>query len=254
MSKSKNGSGGRDGRKNNVPPEKGKIRPGEVRNRWGASGKPKTVPPSSMDDLLWEEAGRIVSHDGEGPVDAKRRLVQEEFLAAFKEGDSVVRARLLAQLHETSSRLDQQKRNFLEFFVEGKAYLSEQFYLAQKSGRPPPDVLPHPDHVEIIDGQVHFCGPTDKRGRAACELIKTNIRVAACLHDIIRAEAKRTGCPIVFAELREIERHRRWLMRKVPRGWNWREEIYCRDSSLDFAKQTVRDLKEIGYVAPDNLN
>lgn len=52
-------------------------------------------------------------------------------------------------------------------------------------------------------------------------------------------------------QLKQMQTHRRWLMRKVPRGWDWREEIYCRDSSLSFAKDTVTRLKEIGYVASD---
>jgi len=249
--KRKDGSGdGSDGRRHNVTPEHGKIKPGEIKNKWGRAGKPKISPATSMDDLFWEEACRIVSNDSNGPVDAKKRLVQEEFLAALKDQDSSVRARLIAQLHDIAARIAQQKNEFCTFFIEAKAQLSEQFYLAQKLGRSPPNVLPHPDHVTITQGEVEFHGPTDERGRAAWEMIKTAIRVAACTHEIIRDEFRRTGCPIVQQQLKWIEKHRRWLMRKVPKGWNWREEIYSRDSSLDFAKQLVRDLKEIGYVAP----
>lgn len=247
-------SRGSDGRRNNVPPDHGKIRLNEVRNPWGAGGKPKIDPPTSMDDLFWEEAGRLVSHDSNGPVDARKRLVQEEFLAALKDGDSTVRARLLSQLHDVSKRIEHQKNEIHCFFIEGKVRLGEEFDLAQKLGQPAPDILPHPDHVEIRGGQVHFNGPTDRRGREAWEMIKAAIRVAACLHDIARTEFRRTGCSLAKEKLRLIEKHRRWLMRSVPRGWNWKEEIYCRDSLLAFAKETVTRLKEIGYVAPEAID
>jgi hypothetical protein len=245
---------GSDGRRNNVTPEHGKIRDGEVRNPWGAGGKPKIGPLTSMDDLFWEEAARIVSHDSNGPVDARKRLVQEEFLAALKDGDSAVRARLLCQLHDVSRRKEQQKGELHSFVIERKARLTEQFDLAQKLGQPAPDILPHPDHVEIRGNQLHFRGPTDRRGRAAWEMIKTAIRVAACLHEITRDEYRRTGSPAVLADLKTIKKDRGRLMRKVPKGWNWREEIYCRDSTLTFVKETVRELKEIGYVPSDAGN
>lgn len=237
-----------------MPPEHGKIKPGEIRNRWGRAGKPCPRPPTTMDELLWQEASRIVSHDGDGPVDAKKRLIQEEFVAALRDGDSLVRARLLGQLHDTGERIEREQRKILEFFYEAKAHLTEHFYFARKCEKAPPDVVPHPDHVEIAGGRVHFRGPADRQGRAAWEMIKTAIRVAACLHEIIRNEYRRTGSPAVLAELKAIEKHRRWLMRSVPKGWNWREEIYCRDSSLAFAKEVVRDLKEIGYVPSDALD
>lgn len=254
MTKSKSGSGQSDGRKHNVPPEHGKIKPKEIRNKWGRAGKSKPQPMSSMDDLIWEEACRIVSHDSNGPVNAKKRLVQEEFLSALKHSDSTVRARLLAKLGELSERIEQQRIEIHDFFAEGKFMLCQQFDLAQKLGQPAPDILPHPDHVEIQGYQVHFNGPTDRRSRAAWEMTKTAIRVAACIHEITREEFRRTGSLAVLADLKAIEKRRRWLMRSVPKGWDWQEEIYCRDSSLPFAKETVRRLKEIGYVPSDTDN
>lgn len=243
-----------DRRKHNAPPEHGKIKPGEVRNRWGRAGKPHPQPPTTMDELLWQEANQIVSHDKDGPVDAKKRLIQEDFAAAFLDKNSVVRARLLAQLHETSARIEQERRELLESFYEAKARLTEEFYFARLSGKTPPDVLPHPDHVEIVEGRVLFPGPTDRPGRAAWEMIKSALRITACVHEIFRAEYRRTGSPIVHYQLKGTEKHRRWLMRRVPKGWNWREEIYCRNSNLEFTKDLVRRLTETGYVAPTNLD
>lgn len=256
MKNSKDGTGDKpDGRKNNQPPEHGKIKPGEVRNKWGCAGKPKPpADPTTMDELLWREAARVVSHDVNGPVDAKQRLMQEEFYAALHRGDDAVRARLLSQLHATSARIDHRHNEILTFFIEGKANLTEQFYLAQKGRKPAPDVLPHPDHVQIENGHIEFYGPTDKRGRAQWEHIKCVIRVAAAMHEVIREEYRRTGCPAVLEELKAIEKHRRKYMRVVPKGWNWKEEIYSRDSMLVFAKETAARIKESGYVPSDAVN
>jgi len=255
MGNFKNGSsGGSDGRKNNKPPEHGKIKTGEVRNKWGRAGKPDHQPPTAMDELLWSEASRIVSHDGDVPVDAKRRLVQDAFHDALVEGDKAVRDSLIDRVTEAGARIELKHKEILNFFFEGKARLSEQFHFARKIGRPAPDVVPHPDHVVIENGQVHFFGPATRAEREPWEDLKARIRIAACFHDIIRAEYRRTLSPVVLGELREIEKHRRKLMRLVPKGWNWREEIYCRTSSLAFIKSTVSSLEEIGYASPEDLD
>ena len=251
MRKSKIGSDRLDRRKHNKPPEQGKIVAGEIRNQWGRAGKPRSQPPNMMDELFWHEANRIVSHDDDGPVDAKKRLVQEEFAAALRDRDSSARTRLLAQLSASGARIDRERREFNEFVLESKALLDRQFYLARKCGKMPPEVLPHPDHVKIVGGRLHIHGPTDRSGRSTWESIKAAIQVTACLHEIIRNEYQHTGRPAIFVELKSIEKHRRWLMRAVPKGWNWREEIFCRDSKLDLVKDIIRTLKETGYVAPD---
>jgi hypothetical protein len=43
-------------------------------------------------------------------------------------------------------------------------------------------------------------------------------------------------------ELKRIEAHRRSLMRDVPKGWNWRENIYCRYSRTKFVEETIAKL------------
>jgi hypothetical protein len=207
-----------------------------------------------MDELLWLEAARVVSHGETGPVDIKRRLIQEEILAALGPDESVgprvrhtVRARLLTRLHETGVRIERQQEEIVSFFIEAQAYLREKFWFAELAGQPAPDVLPHPEHMEIRDGRVLFIGPTDRAGRKAWATIKCDIRVAACHHDIVRAEFRRTGSARALGELRRAEKYRRELMRVVPAGWNWREEIYCRDSQLAIAKALVTRMREIGY-------
>lgn len=247
MPKSKSGSGGKDGRGGNRPPEHGRIKPKEVRNPWGRAGKPKTQPPTSMDELLWELARQVVAHDKDGPVEAVKRLIQDDFHDALVLRDPKVRARLTADLRDAAARLGHQRREHSAWALEAKAHMIEQFELAEQLGRPAPDAI-HPDHVELSEAGILFKGPIEKRARAVWEWLKAMIRVTACLHDLARREYRRTKSRAVHADLKEIEKHRRRLMRKVPKGWEWEEEIYCRDSKLQFAKDIVRRLREIGYV------
>lgn len=160
---------------------------------------------------------------------------------------------MLAELRESAGRLDHERAEKLAWFHEAKVYMAEQFEIAERLGRPAPDTM-HPAHVQIVGGEVHFRGPIQKRERVAWEWLKAAIHVAACLDANARTEFGRSGSPYSLEQLNANRKHRRWLMRRVPKGWNWREEIYCRDSQLDFAKQVTRDLREAGYVATRTLN
>jgi hypothetical protein len=44
-------------------------------------------------------------------------------------------------------------------------------------------------------------------------------------------------------ELKSIEGHRRKLMRLVPSGWDWREDIYCLHSQTEFVNSTINELQ-----------
>lgn len=62
-----------DGRRNNQPPEHGKIRPGEIRNKWGCRGKPQASGPNSINEIYLKEGERIVAPDDGGDVTAASR-------------------------------------------------------------------------------------------------------------------------------------------------------------------------------------
>lgn len=64
--------------------------------------------PTEIDKAFWREAGRTVSHDAEGPVDAMRRMIQEEFFDALKKFDAAARVRVIAQLRETAQRMQEE--------------------------------------------------------------------------------------------------------------------------------------------------
>lgn len=250
----KKGAAPGDGRRNNKPPEHGKIKPREIRNPYGCAGKPKNVHPTEIDKAFWREAGRTVSHDAEGPVDAMRRMIQEEFFDALGKSDPAARVRVIAQLRETANRMEQaerEERAELEHFMERKIALTDEFNTARKLNRPPPDVIPHPGHVQVSPTDLVINGPIDAESRKIWEQLKAAIKVTACQHRITRDEYRRNPSESVLRDLHSIEKHRRRLMRAVPPGWNWREDIYCRDSELELISEMISKLERIGYV-PSN--
>lgn len=240
-----------DGRRNNRPPEHGKIKPSEVRNRFGRAGKPHYVPPNSVDIAFLTEAARVVSHDKNGPVTAIKRLVQEEFRDALHNSNASVRARALAQLSQSSDRAEHEQQELVFWVLHRKSELEDEFYLAQSLKRRPPDILPHPAHVQIVDGRVILVGPTERRIRGIWENLKPCIKVAACGHDICRRAYREQPSESRLEDLRAWEAHRRKLMRTVPKGWDWRENIWCRGSQTEFANEIIQKMKEIGYVDAD---
>jgi len=239
-----------DGRRHNRPPEHGKILPGEVRNPFGRRGRPRDPAPNSIDFIYLKEAARVVSRDEDGPVSAARRLVQEEFLDALLKGDQTARSRVLEQLSHSSDRVEQQRDEIHSWVVARKAQLEDEFHLARKCGRPPPDVLPHPFHVRIGGDRIVILGPESRAAREAWEMLKALITATACIHDLARREYRQNPSQDVLKYLKAVEAERRQLMRMVPAGWNWREEIWCLDSRLEATREIVNDIRRMGYVDP----
>lgn len=230
-----------DGRRTNRPPDKHKIRPGEVRNPFGRRGKAGADQLSRVDAFFLQEAQRVVSRDEAGDVIAAKRLVQEEFLAALIEKDPKARARLLSKLSQLEAKADRERREFIEWVWTCKAQYDELFRTARERRYVPPDVC-HPDHVDLVDGNVVFTGPVDIESRKQWEQMKASIKIGSWLHERSRKRVKQNPTDENRAELREIEANRRRLMRGVPKGWNWREDIYCRYSQTSFVKETIAAL------------
>ncbi len=239
MPKSKSG----DGRRGNRPPDEHKIRPGEVRNPYGRGGKPGSSPTSRIDQFILEEAQRIVSRDDHGDVTAAQRLVQEEYFAALFEKDPKARARLLKTLSAIQTIADKELREFTDWFYTCKAKYEELFHEAQSRRLVPPDVA-HPSHVHFRDGGLVFTGPLDAPARKQWEDVKSWIKLCAWTHDRTRQDYKRNPTEKNLAELKRLEAHRRRLMRCVPKGWNWRETIYCRYSQARFVRETIEKLEQ----------
>jgi hypothetical protein len=232
-----------DGRRNNKPPEAGQIKPKEVRNPHGRRGKPKPSAMSDFDKSYLAAASRIVYSDANGPVDALNRLIQEEVHRALK-GDERARERVLQKCAAILASQAATNREALEWAITCKCQYSQDFAFARRTQQLPPDVF-HPDHVLIEDDQIRIIGPIDEECREQWEWLKARIKVTAYCHARARAKAKADPSPENLEYLSNTEVHRRQLMRCVPKGWNWREDIYCRHSQTAFVNEVICRFKEI---------
>ena len=239
-----------DGRRNNRTPVHSQIQPGEIRNPNGRAGKASLNPPNEMDRILWDQSSKIVSRDEDGLVNGRQRLVQEEFAEAFINGDAATRVRLIAKLHEAGDRIERDLEARLTWALDRQRELREEFHRARKMRRSPPDILPHPEHVQLFGTRTSINGPECHASRESWEWLKALIKVAACLHDLARKAYSMNPSPEVLQDLEAYAAHRRKLMRQVPKGWNWRENIWTRDSKAELAAEAISSIMEIGYVHP----
>lgn len=251
MAKSKPPKNPHDGRRNNRPPVAGQIARGEIRNPYGAAGKPKPEPPTSIESIYISESERIVSRDENGDVNAGRRLVQDEFHDALVQRDPKVRDRLLRQLAAARAKEGQQWAEFEAWFLARKADYKDEFYLAEVTGREPPDVA-HPDHVSLIDRRLVLTGPLERRERQAWERLKGDIKLAAWFHARARANFQLDPREETWTTLELVKIYRRRLMRRVPKGWNWREEIYCCGSQTKRVQECIAEMEEDLCVRTQN--
>jgi hypothetical protein len=231
-----------DGRRNNCPPDHSKIRKREVRNPDGRRGKPGKV--SQIDEFYLEEARRVVSHDENGVVIAGKRLVQEEYAEALIGKDPKARARVLEKLAAVEAAKRRELNEFHEWVLTCQAKYEELFYQAEITRSIPPDVA-HPSHIEICADGVIQKGPIDRSARIAWEELKGFIKIAAWLHSRAREKWKANPSPQTTKELKLLEAYRRSLMRHVPKGWNWQENIYCRYSRTKFVEKSIADLEAL---------
>lgn len=227
-----------DGRRRNRPPEEHKIQPGEVRNPNGRRGNQKAAPISSIEEMYLKEARRIVSRDESGDVTAVERLVQEEYVAGLKDKDPKVRARLLNVLATLEAAVAQSQKEFTEWVLTLKYDMAERFDAAERRKITAPDAA-HPDHINIVGDDLVISGPIGRKSREDWEQVKAWIKLASWLHDEARQQYKTEPTEKNRDWLKDMESCRRRLMRKVPKGWNWRESIYCRHSHTEDIERVI---------------
>jgi hypothetical protein len=172
-------------------------------------------------------------------------LVQEEFHDALIKRDIGARVRTIAQIAQASAKVDKERDEIIGWVLCRKAELIEEFEAARRCGREPPDVIPHPEHLHVVDDRLVFTGPTDRPSRRQWEHLKAIVQVAAAFHKDARERFRSDPTEESAAELKAMEKHRRWVMRNVPRGWDWREEIYCRDSQSSLVAETLSMLRNL---------
>lgn len=229
----------------------------------GVSGNPNGRPrkkkavadassPTAFNLLFVEEMTRDVPQASGEPMSLVRRLVRQQGLEAAKIGGATI-APVLKQTKESLKALSEERYSLFEAAVKYKQQFDPIFLQYRRSGeKEPPDIVPHPDHVCIISSDVSINGPIDRKGRRLWKFIKHAIRNT--VHEIERLKAELRNSPEdpqLQKALAFENKIRRALMRKVPKGWNWREQIWTRDSRLEDFLFLVSEMK--GEEVPQDI-
>jgi hypothetical protein len=159
------------------PPPEWRWAPGYCPN---PSGRPRKkdskmkppLGPSPFERELIDFANRIVGELDGKPVTGLQSILAG-MRAYFKDKPQLGVA-LLDKILE-ASRADKDFELFvLQEAIAHKEKWTDAFAIAERCGRPPPDVYPHPDDIIIgVDGKVRFIGPvTRAEARAVQKLIE----------------------------------------------------------------------------------
>lgn len=219
------------------PPVEGQFPMGQSGCPGGRGGKQRVPEPLSDYDqlLLGTLDHEVPTSDGKKVSLIKRNLQQAAVEAA--KGDQKVSARLRAEYARSSSKkaaaLDSEIAEWLEPWMENNAAFDD----AECKGIPPPDLLPHPDHVQITDQGVAFNGPLSKEDRAAWEYVKYRMRFLSDAVIITRkAIEAHPEIDSLKTGLRTARALREQVRRLIPKGWNWKERIYTLGGSKEEIK------------------
>jgi hypothetical protein len=110
-----------------------------------------------------------------------------------------------------------------------KAEWKPQFDLAKQRGLPEPKQVPHPDHVQIDPetGLLRLYGPDTPEMKEYWDTVKQVMRSIEEQLTELREEAR--AAPRSKRKAEAVRKQERVLRdmekKKVPPGWNWREEI-----------------------------
>lgn len=156
----------------NKPPEEHQIKPGEVRNRWGRSGKPKAEKTRLLAQLpsqrmFLEEGTRLVRvRSGEGTEELPTSQVVMRALGAeaMKPGNIFAKREYLRRLDQTEAIEFAQRREIFEYWRNRAAEARVLIGRAIAAGGPEPRILPHPDDIrfDYTELKVRIIGPIDE--------------------------------------------------------------------------------------------
>jgi hypothetical protein len=219
------------------PPVASRFPKGTSGNAKGRPRKPKVADASSytaFNQLFVEEMTRDIPQANGEPMSLVRRLVRHQALEAAKTGGNAI-APVLKQTAESLKALAAERNSLLEVAINYKYDMEKVFYEYRRRGeKEPPDIIPHPDHISITSDGAGINGPIDREGRRHWEFIKHAIRNTVLEIENIKANLSEDPDDGSLRESLEFHmKIRRSWMRKVPKGWNWKERIWSLDSNID---------------------
>jgi hypothetical protein len=209
--------------------------------RAGVSGNPSGRPRGSRNqvvrkslnpflDAFLRETDRVVNlREGDGTIELSvfEASVRKLGLKAIQ-GDHRALKLMIEQRRLADEARFEELTDQIQTVERYKAEWGPKFQRAKELGLPEPKQLPHPDHVHICREtcMIKFTGPDDAELKAYWDKMKQSLRFMDRRLKEARVEAEGSPRSKNKAEtLKSLEEVFRKLVKQVPKGWNWREEI-----------------------------
>lgn len=235
----------KNGRRGGSPPIEYQFQPGTSGCPNGRRGNKGPALATGYDSRVLSALDRLVPLPDGSEVSLLERMLERDALEAANGNDKSV-ARMTREYARASANMAELISECLAFHVE----VSEAFAQAEADGVPPPDFTPHPAHVVITDEGVQFIGPLTREDRAKWEFIKHQMRFFSDGVAAVRRLQKERPSPELLRVLRFARAQLESWRRKIPQGWNWKEQIYTRDSSPEeitaFEKRLIERARRHG--------
>lgn len=207
----------------------------------GVSGNPSGRPRGSKNkiarkalnpflDIFLRESERLVTlRDGDATIQLSvfEATVRKLGVKAIQ-GDHRALKLMIEQRRLADEARFEELTSHIQSVERYKAEWGPIFERAKESGLPEPKQLPHPDHVHICREtcMIKFTGPDDAELKKYWDHLKQGLRSMERGLNEARDEAARS--PSIRSNVRIVkifEDGIRKMLKQVPEGWDWREEI-----------------------------